>query len=91
MTVSTVEVLNKAGIHARPANLIAKTAQKFTSRIELQNRSITCNAKSIMGVITLGATKGTVLKLIIDGEDEEIAEDEIKSLFLDKFGEDDND
>ncbi len=91
MITTELIVSNKAGIHARPANLIAKTAQKFDSKITLSNREIEANAKSIMGVITLGATKGTKLILKISGDDERLAEEEIRDIFEKKFFEEEND
>lgn len=55
MIEKILTVRNRAGIHARPAALIAQTANKFSSEINLERDSATVNAKSIMGVITMAA------------------------------------
>ena len=55
MTEKLLTVRNRAGIHARPAALIAQTANKFACEIMLEKDSATINAKSIMGVITMAA------------------------------------
>ncbi len=85
MKETEVEVINRAGIHARPASAISKTAQRFKSHIELKTDSVCVNAKSIMGVITLGATYKSRLILSCDGPDESEALAEIKKLFLNRF------
>ena len=67
----TVE--NRAGIHARPATEIVKTASRFKSDIFFVKDSMRINGKSVMGIITLGATYKTRLLCQCDGEDEEEA------------------
>ena len=59
-------IKNRAGIHARPAALIVQTAGKFKSRISLQKGDDRINAKSIMGIITLGAGFETEIKIITE-------------------------
>lgn len=88
MTEKTLTVKNRAGIHARPAALIAQTANKFTSEIFIEKDSTTVNAKSIMGVITMAAGYNTVLLLKADGPDEKQAVETIFDLFESKFDED---
>ena len=88
MTEKTLTVKNRAGIHARPAALIAQTANKFSSEITLEKDSTTVNAKSIMGVITMAAGYNTVLVLRAEGPDEKQAVDSIFDLFESKFDED---
>ncbi|MBR0030923.1 MAG: HPr family phosphocarrier protein [Treponema sp.] len=87
MTEKMLTVRNRAGIHARPAALIAQTANKFTSEILLEKDSITVNAKSIMGVITMAAGYNTVITLKADGSDEKQAAAAIFQLFENKFEE----
>ncbi len=87
MTERDITIRNRAGIHARPAALIVQTAAKFKSKILLEKNGSSINAKSIMGIITLGAGFGAVLKLRTDGEDEAAAADAIASLFERKFEE----
>ncbi len=87
MISSELEVLNRAGIHARPAAEIAKTASAFESDIFLEKDTMRINAKSIMGIITLGATYKTRLRCICSGSDEENAMKAISDLFLARFEE----
>ena len=78
-------VPTRAGIHARPASLIAQTASTFKSSVMIEKEDMKINAKSIMGIITLGATYKTKLTLIKEGEDENEAADAICALFSSKF------
>ncbi|MFA6857514.1 MAG: HPr family phosphocarrier protein [Treponema sp.] len=80
-------VKNRAGIHARPAAIIAQTANKFTCEITLARDDTTVNAKSIMGVITMAAGYNTTLTLTADGPDEKAAVQAIEALFESKFEE----
>ena len=87
MTEKTITVINRAGIHARPSALLVQTTKNFSSNIYLQKGSDRINAKSIMGIITLGAAYGTELKIIAEGEDEEAAVEALFKLFESKFEE----
>jgi phosphocarrier protein len=87
MTEKMVTVINRAGIHARPSALLVQTTKNFKCSIYIEKNSDRINAKSIMGIITLGATYGTELKVITDGEDEEAAVEAIARLFESKFEE----
>jgi phosphocarrier protein len=87
MIEKTVTVINRAGIHARPSALLVQTTKNFKSNIYFEKNDDRINAKSIMGIITLGAAYGTVLKIIADGEDEQTAVDTITRLFESKFEE----
>ncbi len=87
MTELDVTIRNRAGIHARPSALIAQTAVKFTSRIWLEKAGNKINAKSIMGIITLGAGFGTTIRISADGADEQAAVDAIRGLFESGFNE----
>lgn len=80
-----LEVQNRAGIHARPATEISTTAAIFKSDIFFVKDTMKINAKSIMGVITLGATYKTKILCICDGEDEEEALKALDSLFRRRF------
>ena len=88
MIEKILTVKNRAGIHARPASLIAQMANKFESEITLEKDSITVNAKSIMGVITMAAGYNTVITLKVEGSDESEAAASIEKLFETKFEED---
>ncbi|MBR4374967.1 MAG: HPr family phosphocarrier protein [Treponema sp.] len=88
MTEKTLTVKNRAGIHARPAAMIAQLANKFASEVSIEKDSTTVNAKSIMGVITMAAGYNTVLILRAEGPDEKQAVQSIFDLFERKFDED---
>ena len=87
MTERIVTVRNRAGIHARPSALLVQTTKNFSSNIFLEKGQDRINAKSIMGIITLGATYGTELKIIAEGDDEETAVEILAKLFESKFEE----
>ncbi|WP_288806198.1 HPr family phosphocarrier protein [uncultured Treponema sp.] len=87
MVEKLLTVKNRAGIHARPAAIIAQTANKFECEVMLARDDTTVNAKSIMGVITMAAGYNTVLTLRTEGTDEKEAADTIEALFNSKFEE----
>ena len=77
-----VTVHYKKGIHARPAAEIVQTAGKFNSKIFIGfNENESVNAKSIIGVLTLGATHGSTLVVTANGPDEEMAIAALRELF----------
>ena len=80
-------IKNRAGIHARPSALIAQTAIKYASRIYLEKNGNKINAKSIMGIITLAASFGSVIKISAEGPDEQEAVNAIKAIFDSGFNE----
>jgi phosphocarrier protein len=87
MTEKTVTIKNRAGIHARPAALIVQTANKYESKIFLEKENEKINAKSIMGIITLGASYNTPLQIRAEGPDEGDAVDALARLFENRFEE----
>ena len=87
MVEKILTVKNRAGIHARPASMIAQLANKFVSEITLEKDSIVVNAKSIMGVITMAAGYNTTIVLKVEGEDEQEAVAAIERLFETRFEE----
>jgi phosphocarrier protein len=87
MVERIVTIRNRAGMHARPAALLVKTASSFAAQIFIEKDSERVNGKSIMGVITLGATFNTPLKIIAEGPDEAEAVDAIQRLFDNRFEE----
>ncbi len=87
MVEKILTVKNRAGIHARPASLIAQMANKFESEISLEKDSIVVNAKSIMGLITMAAGYNTTITLKVEGPDEQDAANAIEKLFEGKFEE----
>jgi phosphocarrier protein len=87
MKEKTVTVVNRAGIHARPASILVQATKNFQCNIFFEKGSDKINAKSIMGIITLGAAYGTEIKITADGEDEQAAVDTLAHLFETKFEE----
>ncbi|MDR0455192.1 MAG: HPr family phosphocarrier protein [Treponema sp.] len=87
MIEQTITVSNRAGVHARPAALLVQTTKNFICNIYLEKGRDRINAKSIMGVITLGAAFGTEIKIVAEGEDEQAAVETLVRLFDSKFEE----
>ena len=83
----TVTIINNAGLHTRPAATIVKLASKFKSEFFLNKDGLHINGKSIIGVMTLAAEKGSQIVLSFDGEDEEAAANEIVDYFNRGFDE----
>ena len=83
MQTKQLTVLNKLGLHARPCALLAKTAGFFKSSITLTHNNHSVDAKSILGLMTIGTT----LTVTADGPDEDSAIKDITALFDNKFGE----
>jgi len=87
MTERMVTILNRAGIHARPAAVLVQAAKDFKSNVYFEKGINRINAKSIMGILTLAAAYKTELKVIAEGEDEIQAVEAIIRLFETKFEE----
>ena len=89
MVEGAVVVNNRLGLHARAAARLVKEASRFESRIivGVPDGSITANAKSILSVLSLAASKGKKLSLSVDGKDEKEAFETIIGLFASGFGE----
>ena len=80
-----VLIINRAGIHARPAAKLVQTASAFCSDIFLESGGERVNGKSIMGIITLGATYQSTVKIVADGSDERAAVAALEELFARRF------
>lgn len=87
MTERHVQIVNKLGLHARPAAEIVKTAAKFQSNITLTRDDLEVNGKSIMGVMMLAAEFGSTIILRADGRDEAEAIEALAALVASKFRE----
>lgn len=87
MITTKITIINKLGLHARASAKFVSTAGKFLSQIEVSKDSQTINGKSIMGVMSLGATKGTELTLVCNGSDEVQMEKALVDLINQRFGE----
>jgi len=87
MKTREVVITNSSGLHARPATFFIQKANccKCTIYIEKDDRKI--NAKSLLGVLSLGIAKGMTIKLIADGQDEDMALDGLVSLVNSGFNE----
>lgn len=87
MKTEKVEVINRLGIHARPAAQIVKAASLYDCNLTLTVDEDSVNAKSIMGVMTLAACKGSIIEVTADGEDENEALQSITEIIRNGFGE----
>tara|TARA_Y200000002_G_C22110594_1_gene426605 strand:+ start:65 stop:334 length:270 start_codon:yes stop_codon:yes gene_type:complete len=88
MISRNLSVLNKLGLHARAAAKVVFIANKFDSDITLVKDDKQADAKSIMKILMLSASKGSVINITIQGEDEIQAMNSIEKLFHNKFDED---
>jgi phosphocarrier protein HPr len=84
----TAPIVNRLGMHARPAALFVKTASKFQSKVWVRKDDLEVNGKSIMGVMMLAAEPGSSLVIKADGSDETDALEALSKLVADKFHED---
>lgn len=82
-----VNVKNASGLHARPAGMFVKKAAEFKSTVEVSAKGKTVNAKSIMGIMSLGLAQGDELIIIANGEDQEAAINALAELIESGFGE----
>lgn len=87
MKIEKAEVVNRLGIHARPAAQIVKAASQYDSSLTLTVDGDSVNAKSIMGVMTLAACKGSIIEVTAEGDDENIAIKSIIEIIRNGFGE----
>jgi phosphocarrier protein HPr len=87
MSQRELTIINKLGLHARAAAKLVTTASRFSSLIQIEKSGQKVNAKSIMGVMMLAASRGTTIILEANGEDAEDALDALEALINDKFGE----
>ncbi len=82
-----ITIVNRAGVHTRPAAAIVKTASQFKSEFFINKDGMEINGKSIIGVMTLAAEQGSSLILRFEGSDEALAADALVELFASGFGE----
>ena len=69
MPTITLTIRNPVGLHARPAALFVQTAQRYASEIRVRSGGREANAKSILGILTLGAGQGAIIAVEAEGED----------------------
>ena len=87
MEEATVTILNRLGIHVRPAALIVQVSSKFQSEVKLVKNGVEVNGKSIMGVMMLAAGQGSQLTIIAQGKDEKEAVAALVELVRARFNE----
>ncbi|AVX21186.1 MAG: HPr family phosphocarrier protein [Bacillota bacterium] len=88
MYAREVELQNASGLHVRPAQLLIETAGRFTSRITVKTASgHQADARSILGVMALGLSKGDKITIEAEGDDEQAAVEALVQLIESKFGE----
>lgn len=87
MTKQEIEIINKLGLHARASTKLTQTASQFGSEIWIERNGRRVNAKSIMGVMMLAASKGSKIVLETNGADEDAAMQALVTLISGKFGE----
>ena len=80
MCVKDVVVQNQVGLHARPATFFIQKANEFKSSIWVEKEERRVNAKSLLGVLSLGIIGGTQIRIITDGADEQTAAEELVKL-----------
>ena len=88
MIKQNITIINKLGLHARAASKLVNCASQFESEVFIGRNGNRVNAKSIMGVMMLAASKGVELELEIDGSDEQICQQAMVDLINNRFGED---
>jgi phosphocarrier protein len=82
-----VRIKNSLGLHARPATVIVKLLQGTSSDVSFTYRKATINAKSIMSILMLAATKNSLITIVVDGEDASETMQKIVDAFENHFGE----
>lgn len=91
MYAEKTKIINKTGLHARPASDFVKEAKKFESKIKIANLNTPeeepVNAKSIISILTLGMAQGTDVEITAEGSDEEEAIRSLVALIQSGFGE----
>lgn len=87
MYKATVQLQNDTGLHARPASMFVKIAGEYQAEIKVFKNDKEYNAKSIISVLSMGASKGDTLTIMAAGEDAEEALTAIKTLVKSNFGE----
>ncbi len=83
----TFTIKNKLGLHARAAAALVKTTSRFLSDIKIIKDGIEADGKSILGILSFAASKGTIITVLTDGEDADIALNTIEELIESGFGE----
>lgn len=83
MLTRELTINNKSGLHARPASLWVQTASRFRSKIKIKREDSVVDGKSILGILSLGLSTGSVFELLVEGEDETEAVAALENLMID--------
>ncbi|MDQ7093694.1 HPr family phosphocarrier protein [Desulfosporosinus sp. PR] len=83
MLTRELTINNKSGLHARPASLWVQTASRFRSKIKIKRQDTVVDGKSILGILSLGLSKGSIFELLVEGEDETEAVAALEALMID--------
>ena len=87
MCMKDVEVKNQVGLHARPATFFIQKANEYKSSIWVEKEERRANAKSLLGILSLGIVGGAKIRIIADGSDEQLAVDGLVKLVESGFSE----
>ncbi|OGO93072.1 MAG: phosphocarrier protein HPr [Coxiella sp. RIFCSPHIGHO2_12_FULL_44_14] len=87
MQQKRLTIINKLGLHARAAVKLVNTASRFSSEIIIRHNGREINAKSVMNVMVMAASQGSIIELVISGEDEVQAMAALEKLINNRFGE----
>ena len=87
MVIRSVTISNQVGLHARPATFFIQKANEYKCSIWVEKDDRKVNAKSLLGVLSLGIVCGTTINIIADGTDEQLAVDTLAELVNSKFEE----
>ena len=80
MITKEITITNSSGLHARPAALWVQMASRYKSSIKIKYNNSEVNGKSILGLLSLGLASGSQFQLIVDGEDEQDATENLETL-----------
>ena len=83
MLTRELTINNKSGLHARPASLWVQTASRFRSKIKIKREDSVIDGKSILGILSLGLSTGSVFEILVEGEDETEAVAALEKLMID--------
>lgn len=85
MYKAEVEITSETGLHARPASLFTSLSSKYKSQVTVVKSDKEYNAKSIMGILSMGASKGDIITIVAEGDDEKEAVEGLVKLVESKF------
>ncbi|WP_114965277.1 HPr family phosphocarrier protein [Alkalilacustris brevis] len=88
MICRTVKIVNEKGLHARASARFVETVESHDARVEVEKDGICVSGDSIMGLLTLGAARGSSIDLRVDGPDATVLADALETLVANRFGED---